>query len=347
MKKALILAMALVMLAGFTAYAQTTSVPPSISYQGMLTDAGGSPMTGTKKLTFNIYDAAAGGNLIWGSQVFDGVPLIGGRFNVILEKDTAGRLITSAFGAKERYIGIKVDSNAEISPRQQILTTPFAVQAEKATTVQGANLYVDSTSGNVGVGTTTPGTKLDVSGKVKATNVGSTFIHWGSSKCPQNTELLYSGFGFNGHYTVGGGGAEPICMAPGDPGTPGPGTNYGDLLNPIGTGNLQRMPPGITEMREVKCAECYAAGPSFVVWGTSKCPSGWTPAYTGYGMGAYYSGHGKSNRQCVDNVTFDASVANKTYGDIWYGTVLWSNDDLSTTDYPTNTYVKCSVCVKE
>ena len=130
MKKALILAMALVMLAGFTAYAQQT-VPPLISYQGMLTDASGSPMTGTKKLTFNIYDAAAGGNLIWGPQVFDGVPLIGGRFSVILGTtvDTAGRSITGAFSSVPRYLGITVDTNPEIAPRQQILSTPFAVKA--------------------------------------------------------------------------------------------------------------------------------------------------------------------------------------------------------------------------
>ena len=139
MKKALILAMALVMLAGFAAYAQQT-VPPLISYQGMLTDANGNPMTGTKKLTFNIYGSATGTDVVWGPQVFDGVPLIGGRFNVILgSTDTAGHLITNAFSAKDRYLGIKVDSNAEIAPRQQILTTPFAVQAEHAKKADSAS----------------------------------------------------------------------------------------------------------------------------------------------------------------------------------------------------------------
>lgn len=72
--------------------------------------------------------------MVWGPQVFESVPLISGRFNVILgTTDTAGRLITSAFGAKDRYLGIKVDANAEIVPRQQILSTPYAIQAEMAT----------------------------------------------------------------------------------------------------------------------------------------------------------------------------------------------------------------------
>jgi hypothetical protein len=157
MKKA-VLSLIFIVLASFTAQAQTTdtSVPPLINYQGLLADANGNPLIGTKKLTFNIYDAASGGNLIWGPQVFDGVPLIGGKFNVILgSTDTAGRMITSAFSSKNRYLGIKVDSNTEIAPRQQVLSTPFAIQAENATkadvakTVRGTDLYVDSDNGNV------------------------------------------------------------------------------------------------------------------------------------------------------------------------------------------------------
>ncbi len=44
MKKAA-LTLIIIVLASLTAQAQTTSVPPLISYQGMLTDADGNPMT--------------------------------------------------------------------------------------------------------------------------------------------------------------------------------------------------------------------------------------------------------------------------------------------------------------
>ncbi len=130
MKKLILSAIVLVILTGFTAYAQQeSSVPPLINYQGMLTDANGNPMTGAKKLTFNIYDAAIGGNVVWGQQIFDNVPLFNGRFNVILgSTDTKGKLITEAFAEKNRYIGIKVDDNPEIAPRQQFLSTPYAIQ---------------------------------------------------------------------------------------------------------------------------------------------------------------------------------------------------------------------------
>jgi hypothetical protein len=161
-----------------TAHAGETSVPPLINYQGMLTDADGRPMSGTKKLEFNIYDSAGSGTKIWGPQIFNAVPLISGKFNVILgTTDTAGRSVAEAFGSKDRYLGIKVDSGAELVPRQQILSAPFAIQSEHANlasqadiaqTVQGENLYVDPGTGNVGVGTNSPVEKLEVAGKVKA-----------------------------------------------------------------------------------------------------------------------------------------------------------------------------------
>ena len=111
-----------------------TSVPPLINYQGMLTDADGNPMTGTtKKLEFNIYDSATGGTIIWGPQIFNTVPLINGKFNVILgTTDNPGRSIVEAFGAKDRYLGIKVDIGSELVPRQQILSAPYSVKAEHA-----------------------------------------------------------------------------------------------------------------------------------------------------------------------------------------------------------------------
>ncbi|MFH2124143.1 MAG: phage tail protein [Pseudomonadota bacterium] len=120
-------------------FSHAASIPPLINYQGMLTDAQGAPIAnGTQKLTFNIYDAANGGNLIWGPQVFDPVPVINGMFNIILgTTDSGGRSIVDAFGAEARFLGITVDTVGQtagtaITPRQQILSTPYAMQAGKA-----------------------------------------------------------------------------------------------------------------------------------------------------------------------------------------------------------------------
>ena len=83
MKKVLFTAM-IIVLASLAVQAQTTSVPPLINYQGMLTDTAGKALTGTHKLEFNLYDAAIGGNKVWGPQIFGSVPFVNGRFNVIL-----------------------------------------------------------------------------------------------------------------------------------------------------------------------------------------------------------------------------------------------------------------------
>jgi len=65
---------------------------------------------------------------------------VNGMFNVILgTTDTAGRSITDAFGGKDRYLGIKVGDGAELAPRQQILSTPFAINAENAINAKNAD----------------------------------------------------------------------------------------------------------------------------------------------------------------------------------------------------------------
>ncbi len=134
--KQIVWAMVFVLLAGTMAQAQ--SVPPLVNYQGLLTDAAGKPQTGTKKLEFNLYDAATGGNKVWGPQVFETVPLVNGMFNVILgTTDAGGKSIADAFGAKDRYLGMKVDDGTELVPRQQILSTPFAINTKN---VDGYNL---------------------------------------------------------------------------------------------------------------------------------------------------------------------------------------------------------------
>ncbi len=168
--KRIILIVTILILSTTIAQAQIESVPSLINYQGMLTDADGNPLTGTKKLEFNLYDAATGGNKIWGPQIFNNVPLVNGQFNVILgTTDTAGRSIADAFSSDNCYLSIRVDDGQELSPRQQILSAPYAIHAAVAGTVRGSDLYVDPNNGNVGIGTTEPEDKLTVNGTVHST----------------------------------------------------------------------------------------------------------------------------------------------------------------------------------
>lgn len=145
----------LAMLATAPVFAQS-NIPQMINYQGYLTDAEGNPEdTGEYTLTFAIYDAASGGTMTWGPKEMGKVPVVRGHFNVILgptdgATDTTGKSIALAFTGPEAYLAVKVtktsaegksggegEVNAEgestegwISPRQRILSTPYAIQAE-------------------------------------------------------------------------------------------------------------------------------------------------------------------------------------------------------------------------
>jgi microcystin-dependent protein len=127
-------------------HASAQSVPPLINFQGQVLAADGTPLaTGDYTVTFQIFDAVEGGTLIWGPQVMDGtggvgrgprVPVVQGYFNVMLGPfDTTARLLTGAFQGATRFLEIKVGTNNPISPRQQILSAPYALNAGNAANV--------------------------------------------------------------------------------------------------------------------------------------------------------------------------------------------------------------------
>jgi microcystin-dependent protein len=116
------------------------SVPPLINYQGQIQNPNGTlPPTADYTLTFRIYNAAQGGVLVWGQQVYDGtgglgrggkVPLVQGFFNVLLGPvDTTGRQLQTAFTNSIRYLEMQLGTNPPIAPRQQLLSAPFALRA--------------------------------------------------------------------------------------------------------------------------------------------------------------------------------------------------------------------------
>ncbi len=62
--------------AGALPMGRTVSAPlqaaTTINYQGQQADASSNPLDGTVSLTFAIYDAATGGNVIWGPETRTG-----------------------------------------------------------------------------------------------------------------------------------------------------------------------------------------------------------------------------------------------------------------------------------
>lgn len=139
-----ILKLAILLMASTFAFAE---VPQLINYQGVLTDAQGNPKLGTANLLFEIYDGVSSTNKLWGPQTFSSVPLINGMFNVILgSTDANGSPIANAFSTPNSYLqitdlGATASSSDDtiISPRQQVLSSPYALHAAKADTADIAS----------------------------------------------------------------------------------------------------------------------------------------------------------------------------------------------------------------
>ena len=99
----------LLMLIATSAFAQ---IPQTMSYQGVLTDANGTPVAdGPVNLTFKLYDAATDGTMLW--EETQQVDVAKGLFNVIL--GTCYPLNLSF--DKPYWLGSTVRTEAELEPR--------------------------------------------------------------------------------------------------------------------------------------------------------------------------------------------------------------------------------------
>lgn len=113
--------------------------PGLISFQGFLADGSGDPVTdGSYPMTFAIYDAAAGGALVW-QENQSSVVVGGGFFSVLLGSGscTAGcPLSADTFADAARYLETSVDTGSGMVafPRQRLAAAPYALQAQQAAT---------------------------------------------------------------------------------------------------------------------------------------------------------------------------------------------------------------------
>lgn len=107
----------------------------AFTYQGRLTDAGMTTATGAYLFKFELYDAAANGNLI--DTLADvAVNVSNGAFTTELNFTAA-----NAFDGGERYLLISVkrsagDAYTALSPRQHITSTPYAIRSLNASNVE-------------------------------------------------------------------------------------------------------------------------------------------------------------------------------------------------------------------
>lgn len=110
------------------------AVPDFMTQQGRLLDGSGAPIDGELSFVFTIYDAASDGTALWTETT--NVTLEDGFFSVQL--GAASALDPSMFDGSTLYLGVKVGADAEMTPRQALLSTPYAFAANSADTALNA-----------------------------------------------------------------------------------------------------------------------------------------------------------------------------------------------------------------
>ncbi|CAN5345284.1 hypothetical protein BH09PAT4_BH09PAT4_08850 [soil metagenome] len=180
-----------------TLAATPPNAPPRIlSFQGRLTDSSDNPITSAKDLRFGIYSdpTSSGSALLW-QETQRVTADQDGIFSVLLGSSTAipASVFTNQTGL---YLGITVQSDSELAPRQQIATVAFAANSE---TLQG--LYPITAAG---AGTSNVVLALDSSGNLTiGCSANPSFAATGGSFSLSGTTLnLNTTAGSNGNVSV-------------------------------------------------------------------------------------------------------------------------------------------------
>jgi len=108
------------------------AVPPRVAQQGRMLDGDGDPLTGSHELVFTLYDDVTAGSPVW-SETHQ-LDFEEGYYWVTLGETNA--LDDLLFDSGALWLQLTVDG-ADLAPRQEIVSVPYAVRAGGATHVDG------------------------------------------------------------------------------------------------------------------------------------------------------------------------------------------------------------------
>lgn len=139
---------ALLMIVALAPLAATAAGAPvgKVAFQGLLKQ-GSTPASGTLSLTFRLYTVASGGAAIWTET--QNVTVANGIYSVNLGEVTT--LGTLAFDAPY-WLSTQVGSDAEMSPRVELASVPYAFTAGSANTVADASITAAKIGANCATG---------------------------------------------------------------------------------------------------------------------------------------------------------------------------------------------------
>ncbi len=139
-------------ISGFNAYVtlaappQAPHVPTTVGFEGQLANADGNPVAdGDYGITFNLYDVASGGSALWAET--QTVTVTDGLYSVQLGAISP---LDATFFEGSRWLGLKVGTDSEMTPRIPIGAVPFALNAQQTMGIQGRDVSVSAPmDGNV------------------------------------------------------------------------------------------------------------------------------------------------------------------------------------------------------
>ncbi|HEX2897187.1 MAG TPA: hypothetical protein VHP63_03965, partial [candidate division Zixibacteria bacterium] len=126
------------------------AVPQLITYQGLLADSAGNPANGLYLIQFRIYDDPTAGSILWDNG-FRTILVTDGLFAYSLGDSVS--FPTDLFDGSSRWLGIRVGVDPELTPRKQLVSSPYSMHASKADAVSNDSEFVhvtgDEMNGNL------------------------------------------------------------------------------------------------------------------------------------------------------------------------------------------------------
>jgi hypothetical protein len=124
-----------------------------INYQGRLAGSGGAPVSGNSvEVAFSIYGVSAGGTALWTEPRT--IRVDNGLYTVQL--GMVNPIPDNLFNASDRWLGIKVGTDSEMTPRAQITSVAYAMNSQriagkKIQSGQGTLTISGAASGSVNI----------------------------------------------------------------------------------------------------------------------------------------------------------------------------------------------------
>jgi hypothetical protein len=115
-------------------YAQAVAPPNAISFTARVTTPSGNPVPdGNYTIRIRFYDAETAGNVKY-EQTFTNTPVKNGVIAVVINQFTAETFNDTL------WMAVKIGTDAELSPRSQIVSVPYAIKSNLALTVPDGSL---------------------------------------------------------------------------------------------------------------------------------------------------------------------------------------------------------------